>query len=687
MKKIFCRMFTGILMMVLLTSNAVSPLEGAEKNVYNLRLFGDDQLLGNPNNRESYWFEIKPGTLITGNIILDLYYSCSGTLLSQQSFITVSVNGIPVASRRLTAQNGRNTSWRVTIPGSRAHEGINELTISTLQRTVDGLCKDIDNNANWVVLHNTTALHLETYYNEDFRLKYYPLPFLDYYSSQPVKSTIYIPENPRPDEVRTMLQIVSDWGFREQFKQLPVAVKIGNHTKDRGNKLIIGAADRWPDLSGSEKPDGSGLLMLLKPKGSEKGYRLYVSGDGPEGMQKAEEALTSPNIVSQLEELSVAISERPASRPAKLKKGKHGTYTLEDLGYQDIVLPGAFHQRTSVVFRRPLRQKIGSSYVEAHFRHSVALNGKKSALTVYINGRPMASTALDASNEKNGVIRVEIPSDELNKPEWMVEFAFYHDIGEVDCSKRYDEVAWSVIEKETFLHLADGEMEDQPTLAYFPYFGFPGKQAEHRAIMWLSAAPGEEELTLAAIIAARVGQNNRDNVDWQVIMGDISAEEERLRDVPVIIIGQQQDERFASLKGVLPVWPGGQSGYEAVRDLSINPAALEGSAVIEVSDSPWGNVLYTVIGWDKASLEMAGTILAGPGRFEQSDPQVCLVSRNGNILTFKLPELQVKQGIISRIKDYLKVENQNSLLIYALFVGMSVLGIGITLLVSWRRSR
>ena len=48
-----------------------------------------------------------------------------------------------------------------------------------------------------------------------------------------------------------------------------------------------------------------------------------------------------------------------------------------------------------------------------------------------------------------------------------VLFIYADDLGYGDCSKRYDDVAWSVIEKETSIYLAVSSHSRQESLADF----------------------------------------------------------------------------------------------------------------------------------------------------------------------------------------------------------------------------
>ena len=144
------------------------------------------------------------------------------------------------------------------------------------------------------------------------------------------------------------------------------------------------------------------------------------------------------------------------------------------------------------------------------------LDAKKSAVTVYINGKPIRSAVLRPENADGGTLKVPIPDSELDQQGWQIRFAFYHDLGIVDCSKRYDDVAWSVVENRTNIYLAPGKQKGNVSLADFPYIMNSKDNKVMNVTMWISPEPTAEELTLACKLAYWIGQRNKTKIKWQV---------------------------------------------------------------------------------------------------------------------------------------------------------------------------
>jgi len=659
---------------------------GQEFKAYNLSLFDKDKLLKSPMNQESFWFEIKPGVKLGNNCFININYAHSGTLINEQSLITVMLNNIPLASRRLSQVDVNQTDWKIPLPVEKTIQGFNEIRIITSQRTIEGLCRDVDNDANWLILYNKSFLHLEAT-DVELNLKNFPYPFLNYLSNQPINCTWYLPKNPGNEEIKTMLQLASDWGKLERSYNLPIKVKLGEPNKSAENQLLIGILSHWPGLLNKQLTKGIGVLSIDRSPNTKGGKRFLISGTDEEGLYKAQAALNSPELLSQMEGDTFLVKDMPFLQSNKKTLGKPGSYTLSELGYSDIVMGGAFHQRTGLTLKKPVGWYLGSAtQIEVHFRHSTSLDPARSALTVYINGHPLSSVVLNASNAENGVLKVKLPVEELEKSQWLIEFAFYHDIGSVDCSKSYDEVAWSVVESSTTVSFTQGKGEIGPSLVNFPDLRLDTNNG-NKATMWLSSEPDDEELTLAAIIAAKAAKNNGQSIDWRVITSD-SPDEKLLQGGPVIMIGyHHEQERLAKIRGYIPVWPDGQHNYEIAQNINLVPSE-EGNALIEAALSPWdkNNILYTVIGFDKSFLEKLSLVFAEMNTEGQLNGQLCEILKNGRIISFttEITEKEKAKGLSWGIINIFK---SSTVLIYGSILGAVVIIMLVTLLIAYRRSR
>lgn len=525
---------------------------------YTLRLFPADTVLRNPNESVYSYFELYQGSTIAEPAVLDLWYSYSPTTKAELSFLTVSINGVPVASRPLESAQAARVNWQVALPANHIRTGFNEVNITVVHRTIDGLCRDIDNEANWFIIRPETRISFKLA-RSPYSLASYPMPFLDEYLASKVNTVIYLPNNSDSVMLSSLFNIATSWGARG-LPGVPerLEVRLGQPGQVPANEVVLGLTSQL--LGNQNFQPGTAVLTLTPlPNGFN---RLLITGDDTASMAKAMEALNRPQLVKSFYGQQVTLSANLpiGDKQGPVKKTKD-IYTLVDLGYQDIEVAGAFHQEAIIDVPRPSNYKVGDgSYIELYFRHAKILDPKKSAVTIYINDIPIRSTALLAENAEKGILKAPIPVAELNKPSWRVRFGFYHDLGIIDCSKRYDEVAWSVVEKETRIVLKQGDIERIPSLEDFPHNFFISPDGSITLTMVLPDNPSQEELSAAFKLAYYIGQQNKRKILWQVQ----TASTFDANKVPgtVIALGRNNDvKQWSALKKYLSVVPEADGSY------------------------------------------------------------------------------------------------------------------------------
>lgn len=566
---------------------------GQPADSYTLRLFTEDTVLRNPNASVSGYFEKHPGSNIVGPVILDLWYSYSPTTRPDISTITILVNGVPVTSRILEIQKAPMVNWQVPLPPDRFRSGTNEISVAVVHRTIDGLCRDIDNSANWFIIRPDTRISFRVSHSP-YNLSSYPRPFLDDYLASKINTVFYLPNDPDHDTLAGLLNLAANWGARG-LAGVPqrLEVRIGEPGQVPANEVVLGLTSKW--FPGENLPNDASILTLA---GLPNGYsRLLITGGSSNSVVEAMDALSRPQLLKTFfGKQMVLASPLPSGtvKAANLVKGKKGLYTLVDLGYQeDIAVTGAFHQETILNIPRPPNYKIGDgSYIELHFHHSKILDPNKSAVTIYINDIPIRATALIAENAEKGILKVPIPVSELNKPLWRVRFGFYHDLGIVDCSKRYDEVAWSVIEKETTIFFEPGQHERIPAWEDFPNSFFVSPNGVINLTMLLPENPTQEEISVAFKLAYYIGQQNKSKIAWQV--QTLSSFDDKKALGTVIALGRNGDaSQWSALKKYLSVFPEDNGGYHVAPWLEAIPSAMNDLDICQVGKIDSERLLYT----------------------------------------------------------------------------------------------
>lgn len=642
-----------------------APLPASPADSYTLRLFNENTVLRNPNDGVSGYFDIYSGSTITEPAILDLWYSYSPTTKAELSFITVSINGVPVSSRPLEPTNAPMINWQVALPANQLKSGFNEVTVSVVHRSIDGLCRDIDNEANWFIIRPETRISFKIN-RSPYRLANYPSPFLDEYLASKVNTVFYLPRDFDPVMVESIFNVATNWGTRG-LAGIPqrLEVRLGEPGQVPANEVVLGLTGKW-QANQSFPPKTAVLTLDTLPTGF---HRLLITGDDSTSLAKAMDALSRPQLVKSFYGQQMVLSTNLPIDKQGARKKENGVYTLTDLGYQpDITAAGAFHQEAIINVPRPSNYKVGEgSYVELHFRHAKILDPKKSAVTVYINDTPIRSAALLPENAENGVLKVPIPLSELSKPSWRVRFSFYHDLGIIDCSKRYDDVAWSVVEKDTKIVLEQGSIERIPNLEDFPNNFYTSANGIIDLTMLLPDSPSQEELSAAFKLAYFIGQQNRSKIVWHVQIA--STFDERKAPGTIIALGRNDDaKQWSALKKYLPVSPDQHGGYQVADWLEVMPASLNSYDVYQIGKIDNDKLLYAFMYNSPERLTsflnfslLNGNVLSG---------QLTLVDAQGNHTAFVQKTLPSGSSILAWLKNLWTSTSGVSQTYFAVFVAV-----------------
>lgn len=617
-KRFLYRIFPPLLLLWIFFGQMAGAAPALPSDSYTLKLFTEDTVLRNPNGSVSGYFELYPGSAIAEPAVLDLWYTYSPTTRVDLSAMTVSVNGIPVASRFLLAQEGRVSNWQIPLPVNHFRTGPNEISISVVHRTIDGLCRDIDNPANWFIIRPETRVSFNVA-RSPYTLSSYPRPFLDEYLASKINTVFYVPDDPDEAMLAALFTLAADWGARG-----PAGVP-------QRLEVRLGAAGQVP---ANEIVLSQDTASALNFSGLPNGYsRLLITGENSGSMAAAMNALSRPQLVKTFFGQQMVLSSPLPPDSTNGVKGKKEAYTLSDLGYEnDITAAGAFHQEAIFNIQRPPNYKIGDgSYIELHFRHSPILDPKKSAVTIYVNDIPIRATALTAENAERGILKAPIPASELNKPSWRVRFGFYHDLGIVDCSKNYDEVAWSVVEKETTVFLAPGKIEYIPALEDFPNnFSVTPDEAVNLTML-LPDRPSQEEISAAFKLAYFIGQQNRSKIVWQV--QSASSFDAKKASGTVIALGRNTDaDQWKALKKYLPIFPDAEGVYHVAPWVEAMPDAMPALDIYQIGKIDDDKLLYAFMYVSPDRMNNLLNYALANGSFLAG--QLTLVDAQGNHVSF-----------------------------------------------------
>lgn len=643
----------------------------APADSYTLKLFNQDAVLRNPNDREIRYLYIGEGSHIADAALLDLWYTYSPTTRDNLSMMTITVNGVPISSRQLAGQAGQDINWQVPLPAKYLKSGYNAVGIEVVHRTIDGLCRDIDDPANWFIIKPETRVNFRLLH-DPYTLASLPSPFFDPYLAARTNTILYIPQSADSQTFAALLNLVSQYGTLG-LAGLPqrLEVRFAPDAQPQANEIVV-----------SNGPASLDLTAL--PGGFE---RLTISGPDSQSLSSSLNGLSRPQLVKTLSgtklNLSAALPPEPEDNSFFSKnQNKKGLYTLSDLGCaDDLTVAGAFHQKADIEIPRPANYGVGDgSYIELHFRHSPILDAKKSAVTIYVNDIPVRAQALTPENADKGVLKAPIPASELNKPSWRVRFGFYHDLGIIDCSKRYDEVAWSVIEKDSCVYLEPGDAYHDTSWEYFPSdFGVSSKNLLELTMV-LPDNPSQEEMTAATRLAYYLGQQNKKKIRWQV--QSASTFDPGQAKGAILVIGKNDDEgTWKNLKDALPVVPENGS-YRTASWMDAAASSLSGFDICEIGRSKNDRPVYAFLYASPERLNHLIDFMLEKGNSLQG--QISLLNEQGEPVVFRHTPEAPQASALAWLSKLINGQNQTGS-VYAVIVVVVAALTGVLLYIVRRR--
>ena len=622
------------MLLCLLGWACLAAMAGPDMATTRLALFARDEILRGPADARVFAFMVSPGEQFVECPVLAL--SCRFTAdAPARASLTVALNGSPLASRDVTLPAApAPLDWQMPLPLAALKTGLNEVRITGRYRARTGDTPNADATRGWARLGRDARITFHRAQPATYPLAWYPYPYLDPLATPAVQSTLVLPQSFTAPDVEALLDTASDWGFRCPLRGLPMRVQIGEDASPRTHQIIFTPADKLLAIVGHPAMAPTTGWLWTAPQGPAGGMSLLVSGDDAAGREKAVRALGVPQTTARFAGHEAFITEMPDSVEGAVPVHL-GTVTLHDLHVAPLELAGDFPRSRRITLLRPVRCALGrESGITVHFRHAADRASAEMKLLVTINGMPAGSVRLTRENAGGGILTVRIPVSQLPRPVWQVEFTVIPDSGAMDDGGRAG-VAGVVIEDTTMCALTTGQLDCLPYLDHFPSLQTDGPSIPQPVTLWLSAHPTAGQLSLAASIAARAGQENRAPVRWHVVMGN-TLESDPAGDACVIALGYHTEtERFAPFAHALPAMPD-TTGRLITAVPGVMPDALDGATLLQAARAP-GNahgVWYVLLAPNDAGCARVADLLTDPQQAWRITGDLCLIPTRGTPVAF-----------------------------------------------------
>ncbi len=561
--------------------------------------------------RWTYFFQLPHGLTLTADGSFAIDYDTSPTLAAPDESLTVILNGQPVDSKTIVVANPNPERWVVKLPRKYCKSGFNELSVVVRSVSRLGPCSEDDDMKNWVRFRTTSVIGLPLVELQACPLNAYPFPYLNWLS-EPI-GTVPIAVGPlaKDASISAALNIAAGWGRRITDQALIL-------TMTRSALNVPAVHVGTPAELGIRKPDAE----IEVHRGD-----LYITGPDKAVLDASVTSLNNPEVASQMSGLSASPMEIKAKQTEA--GPRLGATTFEELGYPSIRLAGVGSQGTAIVLRRPLLVKIGrGGQLRLRFRHAATLIKTHSMLSVAINGQQIGSSLLTPENSNDGDLVCPLPINLADANQWNIEITAHNELANVDCSKRYEDIAWTTILGMSDFELQEGTLPNTPFLEGFPYFRSIDGALPHSLTVNVGTKPSTELLSFTATIVARAAQTNHGVPIWHASSEEITGNED-------LVVGLfRQEQRFSRILSNLLVAPSKSGVPTVTRGLPILPSSLVGAVIVQAVPKPSGGVMYVILAASNNALQKFTQFLANPEVGGMLKGQIAVFTQEGEIFAF-----------------------------------------------------
>ncbi len=501
--------------------------------------------------------------------------------------------------------------WNILLPKKFNKEGFNEVTIASQTRSTEGPCRDDDDLRNWIRILPTTVITLDLANQAPFPLIAFPYPYINWLSQTASSVPIVVSPNATSSTLSEALNLSS--GFGKRLTDKPVQIRLTHTPSGKMNVRFGLAAD----------------LGNLAPKSNIESRLdgLWISGPNANALRDTVNTLNNPSLISQMIG-TVANLSTYVPKPA-VASTRIGTATFSEIGFPSINLNGVGTQTSSLVLHRPLLIPLGrGGELRIKFRHAATLMRVRSLLSVTINDQPLASVNMTPENANDGELVCNVPIEIVDSNEWRIQITAHNELANADCSKSYDDVAWTNILGSSSFQLHEGALPNTPYLDGFPYLR--GKDGKLPETLTLNAGKQQTDtmLTLAATTTARASQMNRALTHWALSTEAVTGNED-------VIVGYLNDEeRFKAIASRLLIVPNKHGIPMISKEIPVLASSLTDAVVVQAIPKTSGGACYVILGASDEAIARFLDYITSLKGFNAMSGQVAVYSKQGEMFVF-----------------------------------------------------
>lgn len=637
-------------------------------------------------------------------------------LLNPYSSLAVDWNDIRVASVLLDSSNADHGMLEFEIPADQLVSGYNKMSLHYYMGIRDDFCEDFDNPAIWAVVHNTTFFDLG-YTIKEFDPDLYKLfdRIIDPSALSQNSITLVLPIQATTAELEAAALVSAKLGQVANWRSLEVKtlpLELLSELKLTGTLIIIASAQQLSTLSEPFLPpftgSGNGLLMqdmngnaidanagvlwVQKSPYDPHATGVMVTASSPEGLQKAGRAFATSTVFDRLSGQLGIVLDVPQAEEDVSAAAPGLTYSLLDLGYQDIVAMGTNQQ--SINLSVPVHRvfdSLGDASFKIEFSHSDTLNPDRSSMSILVNNVPVSSVQLTNENARNAEVEIKIPLrlftlgsnlitiiSDIRVNDSIVESTLY-------CTDEYYTDSWLTISETSSFTFPSDIGKNTTSLTGYPevYLGSP--TLSNLAVI-VPDVPDWTTSAMVLTVANRIGRSAKGD---QLLLTVLPASAQRT-DLPErtfqIVVGlPSQNSAIMKVNDLLP---------QPFEEDGITPRTIEGYADIVPASGELGFIqtLFTDQGkyqmvltaTSPIGLEWVAKAMNTPTIYQSFTGNLVVLTGAEQVASFTIPTatspvLEFSSKSMPENKDQV---NQNPDWVVTLAVSIVIISLGV-LLINW----
>jgi hypothetical protein len=562
-----------------------------------------------------------PGDVVLGPATrLSLVYGGSPALDARRSRLSVSVNGVYVASRSVRGGANRPATLTIRIPATAlVSDGYNRLRLTfDLRHDKSPKTCGAGTDLNATVYGSSTLAYDvrgrdQSLFQPD--LAQLPAPFALSSSTTfaPTRITVGLPVTPTVAETagaaHTLARFSEDEPAHSLLAPIVRATSLIGQAP-QGDVLLVGTprdnpaiaalalstpllfvGPWWRDAQGLALPPDEGVIVETPNPWDPHGAILMLTGNGQGGIARAETVMSSAVLRHGLHGPYALISAAP-----RLPAAARDALTLRGLGFRAVTQEGAGDHTMGGAFDLA-RPPLGDGALTLAYSHSAALDPAMSSVRVELNGRPLASRRLDATGSPRKRWRISLPARVLRLGTNVLAVRFHFEAMRTSCSPLPTASIWGAIDPLSIVTLPRTGGRAHPTLGNLPYplviDGDPRGTT-------LVAPDGARDIGDTLNLAVRLGRRSDVDAPRFAVLSASQATPARLRGHAVLLYDIPLDDPLMRrIQGDLPLRlaeTGSAFQLTGQPRLSVGvPRATGDMGVVEEIESPWDRTQMAVV--------------------------------------------------------------------------------------------